>query len=139
MNSDLKRIKDTLQENDHFINRLGITIDELREGSCKASMILDGSHRNRNNFVNGGALYTLADFAAACAASSYGYKVTTISGAVNYLTGVAGIDEIFAYAHVIKFGKRIIDIDVSLNDSEGNLYMQCSLTFFNLQKPFFDE
>lgn len=129
---DYKKLIEFLNEQDHFIKEIGIKIEHISEGFARVRMDLDERHLNANNFVNGGALYTLADFAGVCAVSSYGYRITTVTGSINYLSGVAGIDHVYGIGRVIKSGKRIIDIEVKIIDDTGKLYMQSTLTFFNL-------
>lgn len=131
---DLDKLKDFLSNNDHFIKDIGIEIETISEGYAKCRLEHNERHRNANGFVNGGALYTLADFTGVCAASSYGYRITTVTGSVNYLTAVSVTDHIICTGQVKKFGKRIINIDVRITDENGKIFMQSDLTFFNLGK-----
>ena len=127
-----KKLITYLNEQDHFVKDIGISIEHISEGFARVRMDLNERHLNANNYVNGGALYTLADFAGVCAASSYGYRITTITGSVNYLRAVSENDKIYGIGRVSKYGRKIIDIDVQIVDEEGTLYMQSNLTFYNL-------
>lgn len=121
-----------LNEQDHFVKDIGIKIEFIREGFARVRMDLEDRHLNANNFVNGGALFTLADFAGVCAASSYGNRITTVTSSVSYLKALPEREAVYAFGRVIKAGKHIIDIDVQIVDEEGNMYMQSSFSFFNL-------
>lgn len=127
-----QKLIEYLNEQDHFVKEIGIKIEHISEGYARVRMDLDDRHLNANNFVNGGALYTLADFAGVCAVSSYGNRITTVTGSVNYVSGVSKVDKVYGIGRVIKGGRRIIDIEVKIIDDTGKIYMQSILTFFNL-------
>lgn len=131
---DYQKLIEYLNNQDHFVKEIGITIVEIREGFAVVKLEPTTMHTNANNFINGGALYTLADFAGVCAASSYGYRITTITGNVNYLRAVKSGDEIYAVARVSKAGHKIIDIDVQIVDKNGEFYIESTFTFFNLEQ-----
>ena len=129
---DFKQLKEYLYNCDHFIKDIGIEIDSISEGYAKVRLEHNERHRNANGVVNGGALYTLADFAGVCAASSYGNRITTLNSSINYLSAVTPKDKVFAIARTNKHGNRIIDIDVKVTDDAGKIFIQCDLIFYNL-------
>ncbi len=129
---DYNKLKDYLGNQDHFIKEIGIEIDSIREGFAQTRLIHTDRHRNANGVVNGGALYTLADFTGVCAASSYGYRITTLNGTVNYLKPVRMNDKVIAVGRTTKYGNRIINITVDLFNDDGVIFMQSDLLFYNL-------
>lgn len=129
---DYNKLIKFLNEQDHFVKDIGIKIEHISEGFSRVRMDLEDRHLNANNFVNGGALFTLADFAGVCAASSYGYRITTVTSSVSYLKALTKHKSVYAFGRVAKQGKHIIDIEVQIVDKDGNLYMQSNFTFFNL-------
>lgn len=131
---DYEKLRNFLNKYDYFINDIGIEIERITEGYARARLTHGERHRNANGSVNGGALYTLADITGAAAASSYGKSVTTVTGTANYINAVSADAKIHAVARVIKYGRRIINIDVQIVDDFGKLYMQSDLTFYNLGK-----
>lgn len=129
---DYHKLSTYLENNDRFIRNMGVRIQTIREGYACLVLNADEAFFNANGAVNGGALYTLADFAGVCAASSYGWRITTVNGSINYLNAVLRPGPVCATARVIKAGHKIIDIDVQVTDAENRLCLQCALTFYNL-------
>ena len=56
-------LKDQLNQNDIFCRENSIRLTEIREGYAEAVMSIDEHKLNANNVVQGGAIFTLADFA----------------------------------------------------------------------------
>ena len=72
-------------EHDLFAKRLGIEIQSISEGQvCVQAKINDG-HLNANGCVQGGMLYTLADFAFAVLGNYLHPATVTQSGKIDYL------------------------------------------------------
>ena len=69
-------------KNDRFATRAGAELVEMSEGHAVVEMRLTPDHWNALDSVQGGAIFTLADFAFAIAATSYG----TAAVAVNVTT-----------------------------------------------------
>ena len=57
-------------EKDYFAMGCGIQIDEVGEGTSKCSFEIETRHLNGGGIVQGGAIFTLADFAFAVAANT---------------------------------------------------------------------
>ena len=74
----MQTIKDFFKR-DKFAEHAGIELLEVAHGYSKARMVLAPQHLNGFGVAHGGAIFTLADFAFAAAANSYG----TLSVAVN--------------------------------------------------------
>ncbi len=129
---DFNKLKDYLNNSDYFIKDIGISIEKISLGFAKVNLDHNERHRNANGVVNGGALYTLADFAGVCAASSYGNRITTLNSTINYLSAVKMDDKIHAIARTNKHGNRIIDIDVKIVNDSGKIFLQSDLIFYNL-------
>ena len=72
-------------------------------------------------------LFTLADAAASAAAASYGDRITTVDTSFHYLRPALKIDQIYAEARVIKRGRRLTTVDVSVNC--GNDVVLCRAFF----------
>ena len=70
---------------DKFVALSGIEIDAVSSTSATVSVRIDERHQNANGCVQGGMLYTLADFAFAVL-SNYVHPVTvTQAGNISYL------------------------------------------------------
>ena len=66
--------------NDHFANDCaGIDILEVSEGYAKTRLVVKDKHKNANNVVMGGCVYTLADYTFALAANCGDQRSMTLS------------------------------------------------------------
>ena len=111
--------------NDLFAKSSGITIEDAREGYALCVMHICDNHQNASGFVMGGAIYTLADFAAGVA-SNCGRPVTVTSSAqINFLRA-AKCAELRAEAHVIREGTRTNYTEVGITDENGTLIARAS-------------
>ncbi len=87
----------------------GIEIAEVNEHMSVCTMAADGRHRNARGAVMGGALFTLADFAAAVAANSDSREGgalhwVSLDATVHYLSPALG-DRLSARCSAVKHGR----------------------------------
>ena len=82
--SDLRRFF----EGDRFAARNGIELLEVEEGRALARLTLSGEHLNAAGVVQGGAVFTLADFAFAAASNSRGNVALAIEAHVTFVQAV---------------------------------------------------
>lgn len=103
-----------------FWKVLGIEVTEMDEGYARLVMPFDEKLTQPYGLVHGGALFALADSAAAVAIGSVVEpvkKFVTIEMKINFLLPVKdGIME--AAAKIIKKGKRIIPVDIDITNNE---------------------
>lgn len=115
-----------------FIAKTGVRITELKEGYAKGRIILDVSCNNPMDYVHGGCLFTLADTVGGHAAMSYGQAVTTLSAEIHYMNPVVDSEYIEAEACVIKNGKTISVVEVTIRDDKGTDNCRLTLTFYKV-------
>ena len=72
-------------ENDRFAAHSGIKVVEASEGYCKAVMEISDFHLNAAGVVQGGAIFTLADFAFGLASNSSGQLALAINVNIPFL------------------------------------------------------
>ena len=72
--------KDILKnvKNDRFAQLLGIEIVEASPGYALVEMKIEDKHKNGINIVQGGAIFTLADYAFAIASNADGSTTVVI-------------------------------------------------------------
>lgn len=105
---------------DRFAALAGIEILETGIGYCKARLIIEDKHLNAENIVQGGALFTLADFAFAVASNSHGQVALAINVNISFLQSrSAGI--LYATATEVGEPKRIGAYDVLVTDENGEI------------------
>ena len=102
---------------DRFAVLAGIEIVEAGKGMCRARMAIGDQHLNAAGVVQGGAIFTLADFAFAVASNSHGQLALAINANISFLearsTGIL-------YATAIEVGKpkRLGTYDVLVTDAD---------------------
>jgi acyl-CoA thioesterase len=101
-------------QNDAFSQWLGITIDNVTEGTCTLSMIISKEMINGFGIAHGGITYSLADSALAFASNSHGRQSVSIDTTINHIETLKEGDTITAVAKQDalknKFGFYTIEI-----------------------------
>lgn len=126
---DYQQIMKERNETNYFAKENGIEIVELSEGYAKISMQVAQKHLNPIGSVHGGCLYTIADVAAGAAAFSYGQPATTVNADIHYLRAGLNTTTVYGEAHVLKQGKRIIVLQTTVSDQDGNLLASGTFTY----------
>lgn len=111
---------------------LGIHFVVLEEGHVRAEMPIADKHTNVYGMVHGGALYTLADTTTGFAARTYGGRVVTLNGSMNYLTGSPNTTKIYCDGRVVRHGRKTIVVSAEVYDEFGTLMANGSYTLYVL-------
>lgn len=75
-------------EADRFAAEMGAVITECGEGGATVEMDAGPRHLNAAGTVQGGALFTLADFAFAVAANAGGVPTVSLQNSISFLHAV---------------------------------------------------
>jgi acyl-CoA thioesterase len=110
----------TLLAQDAFASRTGITLEHLEPGLARARLAIGKEHLNGVGIVQGGAIFTLADFAFAAAANSQGSVAVAIDVSISFLRAVTG-GALLAEAREESASGRISTSLVRVTDQEGVL------------------
>jgi acyl-CoA thioesterase len=117
-----------------FWDVLGIEVIEMDKGYARLVMPFDEKLTQPYGLVHGGALFSLADSAAAVAIGSVvdpDKKFVTIEMKINFLLPVRdGMME--AEARIIRKGKRIIPIEIDISN-RGRLIAKATATYIILE------
>ena len=115
---DIGEAKEYFSE-DLFASENGIILDEIGEGSAKASVVLTDRHKNAQGGIMGGVIFTLADlaFAAACNNSHMPSVAQQVS--INYLAAPKG-GRLTAQAECVKNGRTSGVYKVKVTDDQGH-------------------
>ena len=116
-----------------FSKVLGLKVEHAKDGEAIARMPHDASLLNPGGPqapIHGGAIATLADFAACAAVWSMPETVTsaTIAMTINY-TGPGVQSDLIAHARVRRKGKRIASLTVEITDTRGALIADALVTY----------
>ena len=76
-------------EKDLFAKTSGIELIEVLPGYAKANMKITGNHLNAVGLIQGGAIFTLADFAFAVASNSRGKIALAIDAEISFFKSVS--------------------------------------------------
>ncbi len=109
-----------LLERDRFAAAAGIELVEVTEGRARAEMVVGPSHLNGVDVVQGGALFTLADFAFAAACNSHDRVAVAIDVSISFVKGVSS-GRLVAEAREEALTERLSTCLVRVTDAAGDL------------------
>lgn len=133
METDLEKAIKKFFERDRFARYVGIELIKVVPGSAVTRLELSEKHLNGLDVVQGGAIYTLADFAFAAATNSSGLATVGINTGITYFKAPQG-KVITAEAKEIESGKKICGCDVNVFDEDGSLIAKFSGTGYRKNK-----
>ena len=105
---------------DKFVEFCGITLDEIGPGYAKTSVTIDNRHLNGAGIIQGGVLFTLADYALASAANSREKVSVSIETSMSFIKGVSS-GKVFATAKEVSVGRTLARYDVPVTTGDGTL------------------
>lgn len=120
-------------ERDRFAHYVGIELIKVESGYAVTSLKLNEKHLNGLDVVQGGVIYTLADFAFAAATNSNGLATLGINSNITYFKTPKG-KTITAQARETSSGKKICGCDVEVLDEDGTLLAKFSGTGYRINK-----
>lgn len=72
---------------DRFAAHAGIEVVKVSDGYCLCRMKVEDKHLNAVNVVQGGAIFTLADYAFAIASNSRGQIALAVHADISFIAG----------------------------------------------------
>ncbi len=113
--------------NDRVATDMGCTIIEADSNHSVVEINVEEKHFNGNNCVQGGVMFTLADFASAVTANADEIAFVSADGNISFLSSTRG-NKLIAHATVIKRGKTLVFCDVVINDDSNKTIAKASFT-----------
>jgi acyl-CoA thioesterase len=105
---------------DQFAARCGIELVSVSEGQARARMTLAPHHWNALGIVQGGAIFTLADYTFAAASNSYGTVAVAINVSISFIKSAkAGV--LWAEAVETSRNFKLATYTVEVKDDAGDL------------------
>jgi len=120
MNADL--IKRCFK-NDRYAALSNVELISASLGHATAKMILHPHHHNALKTVQGGAIFTLADFTFAVAANSHGTVAVAINCSITFMKA-ATTGTLWAEAREVSRNYKIATYSVEIKDDAGDLVAQ---------------
>ena len=119
---------------DRFVcDMLGVKLTDAGIGYAKAELTLNELHLNGVGIVQGGVLFTLADYTFAAACNYSQEAVVGIETSVSFLKS-SRTGTIYAEAHEISRTKRFSVCSVQVTDENNNLLIQFMGRGYIIQK-----
>ena len=107
-------------KNDKFAERANIELLSVSPGQASAKMTLHPHHLNGYGTVQGGAIFTLADFVFAAASNSHGTVAVAINVSITFMkAGTTGA--LWAEAREISRNFKLGSYTVEVKDDQGDL------------------
>lgn len=118
---------------DRFAAGAGITLEEVREGHARARMEAGPGHLNGVDIIQGGAIFTLADFTFAAACNSSGAVAVAVNVNISFLKA-AQPGTLVAVAEEVSRSRRISTCTVRVTDESGELVALFTGTAYRTSK-----
>jgi acyl-CoA thioesterase len=123
MNTDMIK----LVQNDRFAAYIGIEIVKVDIGYAVTQMEIKENHLNGVNIVQGGAIFTLADYAFAVASNSKGVATLGINANISYFKAPKG-KLLTAEAKEISSSRKLCSYNVDVFDDNNDLVAKFNAT-----------
>src|ERR1019366_8613995 len=105
---------------DKFAQCANIKLLSVSPGAARAKMTLHPHHSNGYGTVQGGAIFTLADFAFAAASNSHGNVAVAINVSITFMkAGTTGT--LWAEAREVSKNFKLGSYTVEVKDDQGEL------------------
>jgi len=116
-----------LLKNDRFAAYIGIELVKVEPGYAMVKMEISEKHLNGANIIQGGAIFTLADFAFAAASNACGHVTVGINANISYFQASTG-KTLIAEAKEVAVSRKISNYIVQVFNENKDYIAQLSMT-----------
>lgn len=128
MNEQLEQ----LLANDRFAGHVGLELVSVRPGYAVVQLEISEKHLNGVNMIQGGAIFTLADFAFAAASNAGGHVTVGINANIAYYKSSKG-KRLVAEAREMSGSKTIVYYNVKITNEYQDDVAQVNFVGFKKQ------
>lgn len=114
---DIERVKEFFRQ-DRFVQALGIEIESADAGTCECTAEIREQHLNAGNVVQGGMIFTIADFTFAVAANCKHGNVVSLNNNITYVRPPKG-RRLIARAKETASTRKTCLYEVEITDDAG--------------------
>lgn len=107
-------------DGDKFAKLIGVELMEVGSGYAKARMEIKPTHLNGGGVCQGGAIFTLADFAFAAATNSHARLTFSITSNINFFKSEKS-GCLYATAKEVFNHKKLSNCEVQITNEAGEL------------------
>ncbi len=125
--ADLEAVRRVFQKDRFATEVCGIEILEVVPGRALCEMKITEKHMNAGNVVQGGAIFTLGDFAYAIASNCGGTISVTLDNNISFMAPATGAF-LRAEAKEVSSTNRLCFYDVSITDDKNALVAKMTVT-----------
>ena len=126
--NELQTMKNFFKE-DKFARLAGLEIEEITPVKAVVSVQIQPEHLNANGSVQGGLLYTLADFTFAVLGNFLHPITVTQSGHIEYLRAASGRRLVATAKETERAGKNTV-CEVVIRGEDGQIVCVCGFRGF---------
>lgn len=108
-------------KSDPFAKYLDIVLSKCEAGYAEAKLTITKDLLNFNGFANGGAFFSLADYAFAVASNSHGRTAVGLNVNMSYLAPGKVGDEVTCIAKEIKLTPKIATYEMKIRNASEEL------------------
>jgi acyl-CoA thioesterase len=107
-------------KNDRFAALANVELLTVSSGHATAKMVLQPHHLNGLKTIQGGAIFTLADFAFAAACNSHGTVAVALNVSITFMKA-ATTGTLWAEAREVSKNFKVGSYVVEVKDDQGDL------------------
>jgi acyl-CoA thioesterase len=134
VNNEFQTIRDCF-EKDRYAKLTGIELVDFGKGWAQAKLVIQQKHLNIVDTVQGGVIYTLADFAFEVASNSYGDIAMGIETHLSFFKAVAS-GTLVATAKEVSFHPKLAHYTVEVvAEGDDEVIAKFDGTVYRKKKP----
>jgi acyl-CoA thioesterase len=122
-------------ENDRFAASSGMRLLELRPGFARTALAIEERHLNNVGTVQGGAIFTLADFAFGAASKTGGKVAVAVNTNLSFLKATRS-GALYAEATEVSRSRKLSVCTVHVTNDAGELVALFQGTAYIKDEPF---
>jgi acyl-CoA thioesterase len=111
---------------DRYAALAGIKILRVEPGYAMVEMEIEDKHLNAADIIQGGAIFTMADFAFAVASNAGGQVTLSVNANITYFKSATG-RKLIAEAQEVSGDNKLIGYNVDVTDENNDLTARISI------------
>jgi acyl-CoA thioesterase len=119
---------------DRFAAHAGVELVAVSPGYARARMAVQPHHRNAVGIIQGGAIFTLADYAFAAASNSHGTVAVAINATITFMKALSA-GTLVAEAREVSKNFKLGTYTVEVKDEAGDLIALFQGMVYRKQDP----
>lgn len=129
---------DEFFRNDQFVNHCGIELVSRAPGQAVTRMVVKPTHLNALGIVQGGAIFTLADYAFGVASNGHGSAAVGINVSITYVKATTA-GTLTAEAREVSLNPKLGSYTVNVTDESGAVVAIFQGLAYRKKQPIADE